>query len=96
MLQLTSVKPLLPLKNIFPAPPLMAPLQITAFLVMLLPNLELDPPLSPLLPSVLQKDLNAFAKMDTENPLPPNKIKLPEQFALLVETKLKPAIPPRL
>jgi len=74
----------------------MVPLQITALLVMLLPNLELDPPLSPLLPSMPQMDLNAFAKMDTENPLPQNKIKLPEQFALLVENKLRPVMPPRL
>jgi len=74
----------------------MASLQITALLVMLLSNLEVDPPQSPLLPSMPQLDLNAFAKMDTENPLPPNKIKLIKQFALLVENKSRPVMPPKL
>jgi hypothetical protein len=43
-----------------------------------------------------QLDLNAFAKMDTENPLPLNKNNLIKQFVLLVETKLRPVMPPRL
>jgi len=83
--------------NILPVSLQMVSVLKLALLVMLLLNLELDPPQSPLLPpSTQQLELNVDAKMDTENPLPPNKIKLIKEFALLVETKLRPVMPPRL
>jgi len=76
-------------KNISPASLQMVPVIQLALLVMLLLNLEQDPPQSPLLPpSMPLLELNAVAKMDTEKPLPPpNKIKLIKEFALLVENK---------
>jgi len=84
-------------KNISPASLQMVPVMPLALLVMLLLNLELDPPQSPLLPPSTQMlELNVVAKMDSENPLPPNKIKLIKEFVLLVENKSRPVMPPKL